>query len=80
MAGNVGQVERHASLVDPEVVDEVAGEIQRRNDPVENSSPSMLHGVTGSMFICTWRPAFWSSWSRFRLACNSRLAASSLSR
>lgn len=39
MAGNVGQVERHASLVDPEVVDEVAREIQRRNDPVGKLQP-----------------------------------------
>src|SRR5690606_40047678 len=30
--------------------------------------------------FCTWRPAFWSSCNRCRLACSSRLVASSFSR
>ncbi|MCY1510454.1 hypothetical protein D9M68_448320 [compost metagenome] len=34
MTGHVGQVEHHAVIVDTEVVDEVAGQVQRRDDLV----------------------------------------------
>ena len=75
MTGDIRQEKDDVVLSQGEVVRKVPAEIERGNHPVaELVVLQCTMGETGSMRICTWRPACWSCSSIFTVPRSSVLA------